>query len=196
MTDHLIVGLGNPGRHYRNNRHNAGFMLIDRMLEEHELLLDRSQSEALFAVRQEAGGRLILAKPQTYVNESGRAVGSLVKTLGIELGHLLVAFDDLDLPRGTLRMRPLGGSSGHRGVQSIINHLGESGFPRLRIGVGRPPGGTDAARYVLTDFSELESSEMAQVFERASSCIRKFVEAGIQLAMNDCNADNGSLVAD
>jgi PTH1 family peptidyl-tRNA hydrolase len=186
----LIVGLGNPGRHYRMNRHNAGFMLVDRLVAEFQLKLDRSMGNALLAVGESEHGSLVLAKPQTYVNESGRSVAALVRSFEIQQSDLLVAFDDLDLPLGSLRMRSMGGTSGHRGMRSIINHLGDRNFPRLRLGIGRPPGRMDAARYVLGDFSTNELAEMEVTFDRAADCVRKLIEADIQLAMNECNRAN------
>jgi PTH1 family peptidyl-tRNA hydrolase len=173
------------------NRHNAGFMLIDRLLAEYELALDKSQGNALLAVRALESGSLVLAKPQTYVNESGRSVASLMRSFDVELPNLLVAFDDLDLPLGLLRMRPSGGSSGHHGMRSIINHLGDHGFPRLRLGIGRPPGRMDPARFVLADFSADEIVDMEFGFDRAVKCVRQYVAADIQLAMNECNSANG-----
>lgn len=189
----LIVGLGNPGRHYRSNRHNAGFLLIDRLSAEYQLELDRSQANALLAIGEHSDGRLLLAKPQTYVNLSGRSVATLLRSFGVQPADLLVCFDDLDLPLGALRMRPFGGSSGHRGMRSIINHLGGQQFPRLRLGIGRPPGRMEAARYVLGDFSADEMIELEVTFGRAVECVRSFVNEGVQRAMNDCNRTDESV---
>lgn len=189
----LVVGLGNPGRHYRGNRHNVGFMFIDAMAKATGLSVQHAQSNALIGLDDRQAPRLILAKPQTYVNESGRAVASLVRSFKVELSDLLVVFDDLDLPLGRIRMRPFGGSSGHRGMRSVINHLGDSGFPRLRIGIGRPPAGIDAARYVLSDFKPPESPELESAFERGVSCVKQAIDAGIEIAMNECNANHESV---
>jgi PTH1 family peptidyl-tRNA hydrolase len=183
----LIVGLGNPGRQYRNNRHNAGFLLIDRIAGEFGLRLETHQSESLVASGSHAGKRFLLAKPQTYVNETGRAVAALVKLHRVEQPNLLVAFDDLDLELGTLRMRPFGGSSGHRGMRSLINHLGDQGFPRLRIGIGRPRGRLDPAGFVLSNFASDERDLVSETLDRALGCVRRFLEAGIEKAMTDCN---------
>jgi len=183
----LIVGLGNPGRQYRNNRHNAGFLLIDRIAAEFGMRLETHQSESLVAAGSHAGRRFLLAKPQTYVNETGRAVGALVKLHRVEQPNLLVAFDDLDLELGTLRMRPFGGSSGHRGMRSLINHLGDQGFPRVRIGIGRPRGRLDPAGFVLSNFASDELDLVSETLDRALGCVRRFLEAGIEKAMTDCN---------
>ena len=133
MADFMIIGLGNPGRHFRGNRHNAGYMLIDYLLEAYDASLNRSVSEALITEIEIDQQTVILAKPQTYMNESGRSVASLVRAFKPELSTIMIAFDELDLDLGTLRMRPAGGSSGHRGMRSIINHLGTQEFPGLGL---------------------------------------------------------------
>ena len=187
MTKHLILGLGNPGRHYRGNRHNAGYMLIDHLLGSYRASLSRSVSEALVAVIDNDDSTVVLAKPQTYVNESGRAVASLVRTFGVELSNVMIVFDELDLDLGVIRMRPAGGSSGHRGMRSIINHLETQDFPRLRIGIGRPPGRRPAADHVLSNFSKSEQEILSGVLERAVVCVQEYVGEGIQTAMTACN---------
>lgn len=187
MSSHLIVGLGNPGRHYRGNRHNAGYMLIDRLLDSYGAALNRSVSEALVAVIENEESTVLLAKPQTYVNESGRAVSSLIRTFGVELSNVMIAFDELDLDLGVIRMRPAGGSSGHRGMRSIINHLETPNYPRLRIGIGRPAGRRPAADYVLSNFSKSEQEILSGVLERAVLCVQDYIGEGIQLAMTACN---------
>ena len=184
QPNYLIIGLGNPGRHFRGNRHNAGYMLIDRMLELYATSMQRSVSEALVAI---IDNRVVLAKPQTYVNESGRSVASLVRAFGIDMSRLLIVFDDLDLPLGTLRMRPFGGSSGQRGMRSVTNHLGTQEFPRLRIGIGRPHGRRAAEDYVLSDFSDDEQELLDLALDRGTNCVRRFIEADIQIAMTECN---------
>jgi len=183
----LIVGLGNPGRQYRNNRHNAGFLLIDRIAREFDLRLETQRFESLVATGTHSGRRFLLAKPQTYVNETGRAIAGLVRYHRIEHPNLLVAFDDLDLELGNLRMRPFGGSSGHRGMRSLINHLGDQGFPRLRIGIGRPPGRLDAAGYVLSNFALDELELVSATLDRALGCVSRFLGDGIEKAMTECN---------
>lgn len=189
MINHLIVGLGNPGRHYRGNRHNAGYMLIDQLLKTYGAALNRSVSEALVAVIENDDCTLVLAKPQTYVNESGRSVASLVRAYKVELPNMLIAFDELDLELGMLRMRPAGGSSGHRGMRSIINHLETQDYPRLRIGIGRPPGRRSAADYVLSNFNKAEQVVLKGVLERAATCVQQYLEEGIQIAMTKCNPE-------
>ncbi len=191
MADFIIIGLGNPGRHFRGNRHNAGYILIDYLLEAYDASLNRSVSEALITEIEIDQQTVILAKPQTYMNESGRSVASLVRAFKPELSTIMIAFDEIDLELGTLRMRPAGGSSGHRGMRSIINHLGTQEFPRLRIGIGRPTGIKPAADYVLSNFSGSEKVIVAEMLNRAVRCIQRFVESGIHNAMTDCNRIKG-----
>jgi PTH1 family peptidyl-tRNA hydrolase len=162
-------------------------MLIDRLLDAYDTALNRSVSEALVAVVEREKRTLIFAKPQTYVNESGRAVASLVRSFKVELPNVMIAFDELDLELGVIRMRPAGGSSGHRGMRSIINHLETQDYPRLRIGIGRPPGRRTAADYVLSNFSKGEQDILSSVLERAVTCVDQYLEEGIQFAMTACN---------
>jgi PTH1 family peptidyl-tRNA hydrolase len=162
-------------------------MLIDRLLDSYGAALNRSVSEALVAVIENEESTVVLAKPQTYVNESGRAVGSLVRTFGVELSNVMIAFDELDLDLGVIRMRPAGGSSGHRGMRSIINHLETQNYARLRIGIGRPHGRRPAADYVLSNFGKSEQEILSGVLERAVLCVQDYIGEGIQLAMTACN---------
>jgi PTH1 family peptidyl-tRNA hydrolase len=183
----LIVGLGNPGRIYRNNRHNVGFMLLDRVAERLQTNFSRLQLKALVTDTRHRGKRIFLAKPQTFMNESGQATGSLVRFYKIPLDHLLVVHDDLDIPLGTLRMRPFGGAGGQKGMRSIINHLGEETFPRLRLGVGRPPGHMDPADYLLQNFASGDTELLDLTLDRAVEAVIAFIIDGIQNAMTVYN---------
>jgi PTH1 family peptidyl-tRNA hydrolase len=184
----LIVGLGNPGREYRYNRHNAGFMLLDRLVQRHGFLgFSRRQGKALITTGAIANAAVILAKPQTFMNLSGEAVSSLLRFYALPLDRLLVCLDDIDLPVGTLRLRPDGGSAGQGGLQSIIEQLGTEAFPRLRIGVGRPPGAKAAAHYVLRDFKGEELEFINQTLDRAADAVQCFVTDGLIVAMNRFN---------
>ena len=189
MADrYLIVGLGNPGREYRSNRHNAGFILLDRLVERHKwMAFTRRQGKALITTAMLGQASLVLAKPQTFMNLSGEAVGSLVRFYNLPLEQLLVLADEIDLPLGTLRLRPDGGSAGHNGMRSIIEQLGTETFPRLRLGVGRPPGVKAAAGYVLRDFrgEDLEIINMA--LDKGVDAVECFVQEGIVTAMNRFN---------
>jgi len=183
----LIVGLGNPGREYRGTRHNVGFMLLDRLAENLGVSFSRVESRSLVTKAEFLGSKLILVKPQTYMNLSGQAVSSLLRFYKVPLERLLVIYDDVDLPLGTLRLRPDGGSAGHKGMQSIIEKLGAQEFPRLRIGVSRPPGRMEAADYVLQDFSKAESELLQEVLRRGTEAVLAFVGEGIVAAMNQFN---------
>lgn len=185
---YLLAGLGNPGREYRNNRHNTGFMVIDQIAEELGLRLTRYESKALFTKGEYSGKRIYLAKPQTFMNLSGQAVSALVRYYKVPLEQLLVIYDDVDLPLGSLRLRGSGGSGGQKGMQSIITSLGSNAFPRLRIGVGRPPGRMDTASYILQDFSVGEKEFVAQVLERAARAALSFIQHGLEDTMNQFNA--------
>ena len=183
----LIVGLGNPGREYRQNRHNIGFMLIDRMAVHLNISLTRLQSKALVGSTQHKGSKVILAKPQTFMNLSGQSIQGLMRFYKLPASNLLVAHDDLDLPFGTIRMRPGGGPGGQKGVASTIDHLGGKDFPRLRLGIGRPPGRMDPAAYVLQDFSKEDQDFLSEVLARAAQAAFTFIEDGMDAAMNKFN---------
>ncbi|GAB4505297.1 MAG: aminoacyl-tRNA hydrolase [Anaerolineales bacterium] len=189
MTENtfLLVGLGNPGREYKDNRHNVGFMLIDRLSVLLDVRMNRLQSKALVASAVYQGRKLILAKPQTYMNLSGQAVQGLVHFYKLPLENVMVAHDDLDLPFGVIRIRPGGGAGGQKGVASTIERLGTKGFPRLRIGIGRPPGRMDAADYVLQNFPPADLLTLSETLGRAAEAALAFVAEGLEAAMNRFN---------
>ncbi|MCU0486796.1 MAG: aminoacyl-tRNA hydrolase [Anaerolineales bacterium] len=181
---YLIVGLGNPGKVYAANRHNVGFMLLSRLAERLGETFSRVESRALLTKAVYQGRRLILVKPQTYMNASGSSVRSLLRFYKVPVQNLLVAFDDVDLPFETIRIRAEGGSGGQKGMQSIIDQLGSEVFPRLRIGIGRPPGRMEAADYVLQDFPKAERELLAITLDRAADAVLSFVADGLDKAMN------------
>ncbi len=183
----LIFGLGNPGHEYRGNRHNFGFMLIDRLAVRLNLRFSRLQFKALTASCEYAGHKVILAKPQTYMNLSGQSVGALLRFYKLPLTNLLVAHDDLDLPPGTIRIRPDGGSAGQQGMNSIIERLGTDEFARIRLGIGHPPGQMQAPDYVLRDFSNSEMTVVSETLNRAVDAALTFVTEGLDAAMNKYN---------
>jgi peptidyl-tRNA hydrolase, PTH1 family len=184
---YLLIGLGNPGREYRNTRHNVGFMAADRIGESLGIRIMRIQSKALTGTGRLNGFRVILIKPQTYMNLSGDAVASLIRFYKIPLAQMLVMHDDLDLPLGTLRLRPGGGSAGQKGLGSIIQKLGTQDFPRLRIGIGRPPGQMEAANFVLQEFERFDHEVLTAVLDRAVQAARSFIQQGLEVAMNQFN---------
>lgn len=171
----LLAGLGNPGPRYARNRHNIGFQALDALAQAHGLDFSRTEHRAQTAHGTIDGHRVILAKPQTWMNESGKAIAPLSRFYKIEPEHILVIYDDLDIPLGTIRYRPEGSSGGHRGVQSIMQLLGIQTLPRLRLGIGRPPGQMDPAAYVLQDFSETDMSDVWDVLRMARGLIEDWL---------------------
>jgi len=183
----LIVGLGNPGRKYAGNRHNAGFHAVDRLAAACDMHFDEQRNRAVLARGRIEEVGVALVKPQTYMNLSGEAVGAVARFFKVPPERTLVIFDDLDLPLGTLRLREQGGAGGHRGMASVIAHLGTRDFPRMRIGIGRPAGQMPAEAYVLQDFSTDEKGLMEQTYERAVDAVRVTLRDGFQMAMNRFN---------
>ena len=188
MTEpYLLIGLGNPGREYKDTRHNFGFMLIDHLAERIGARGMKVQSKSIVTSGLFEETKLILAKPQTYMNLSGHSVQGLLHFYKIPHTHLLVAHDDLDLPYGTIRIRPTGGPGGQRGMANTIELLGTKDFPRLRLGIGRPPGRMDPKDYVLQNFSKDELKLMPDLLTRASDAALEFVKNGLNAAMNKFN---------
>lgn len=188
-ADHsyLLIGLGNPGREYINTRHNIGFMLIDRLCVRLDARGMKLQSRAIVISTNFDERKIFLAKPQTYMNLSGQSVQGLLHFYKIPIENLLVAHDDLDLPFGTIRIRPAGGPGGQRGMASTIEKLGTKDFPRLRLGIGRPPGRMDATNYVLQKFSKDDSNALPEVLDRAADAALEFITSGLNAAMNKFN---------
>ncbi len=182
----LIVGLGNPGRKYANTRHNIGFLVADACA---------ASLGARFAPDKRRRGEVAgsasdgvwLLKPQTFMNLSGESVGAMARFLKVEPAEVLVVLDDLDLPWGTLRLRPKGSAGGHNGLKSIIAHLGTDAFPRLRIGVGRPEGRGGVVGHVLGKFDSREQSVLDVLISRAKDCVFAAVRSGLPAAMNVFN---------
>jgi PTH1 family peptidyl-tRNA hydrolase len=185
----LIVGLGNPGREYIHNRHNLGFMLIDRLAVRLDARGMKLQSKAIVTSALYQERKLILAKPQTYMNLSGQSVQGLAHFYRIPLTCLMVISDDIDLPLGTIRIRASGGAGGQRGMGSIIERLGSRDFPRLRLGIGRPPGRMEPADYVLQDFSREDQKLLPEILDRAEAAVFEFVLNGLNAAMNKYNGN-------
>jgi PTH1 family peptidyl-tRNA hydrolase len=180
----LVVGLGNPGRRYAATRHNVGYMVVDRLADRWNAVFAPSRCQAEVAsVKQPS---VLLARPTTYMNESGRAVTSLCSFHDIQLDQLLVICDDLDLPVGRLRLRASGGSGGQKGLRSIAQHLGTQDWARLRVGIGRDPH-IDPADYVLSNFSTSERAVVEPLIERAADAIECWTDQGLDTAMNRFN---------
>jgi PTH1 family peptidyl-tRNA hydrolase len=186
-TSYLLIGLGNPGREYRDSRHNVGFMLVDRIAVRLGARGMKVQSKAIVTTAMYEDRKLILAKPQTYMNLSGQSVQGLIHFYKLPLANVLIAHDDLDIPFGTIRIRPGGGPGGQRGMASTIEQLGTKDFPRLRIGIGRAPGRMDPSAYVLQDFTRDEMKILSEILDRAADAALEFVVNGLDKAMNKYN---------
>ncbi len=187
----LIVGLGNPGPQYAHSRHNVGFQCLNYLAKAKSLAFTGKGGQARLATGRIGAREVVLAKPQTFMNLSGRSVATLAARYRLSLGDILVVHDDVDLPLGRLRVRPRGGAGGHRGLESIIQALGGSQeFGRLRIGIGRPQAtGEEGLRdYVLSDFAPDEVEVLREVFARAAEAVLCILEDGLETAMNRYNA--------
>jgi len=183
----LIVGLGNPGAKYRGTRHNLGFEVVDEVARRRDLEFTTSPTDAVIARETGTNGRLILAKPLTFMNRSGYTVGVLSRYFNVETSNILVVLDDVNLSLGRLRARPDGSDGGHNGLQSVILSLGTEEFPRMRMGVGRGPGQRDISGYVLTRFDDEEVASVNELIIRTSDAVELFIKSGITPVMNRFN---------
>ncbi|MFC2014864.1 aminoacyl-tRNA hydrolase [Chloroflexota bacterium] len=188
----LIIGLGNPGRKYEKNRHNLGFMCLSHFARTHAIKFDKRQAGARIGSGEANGSQVTLARPQTYMNQSGLAVSRLVNKFNVNLDDLLVIHDDLDLPTGKIRLRRGGGSGGHKGIDSMATELGSQDFTRLRVGIGRPDNLTeideaDIIDYVLGDFTIDEKQVISQILPGVSEAILCLLDEGLTIAMNKYN---------
>jgi PTH1 family peptidyl-tRNA hydrolase len=182
---YLVVGLGNPGKKYAGNRHNVGFMAVDRLRDERALPDWKEKFSGVFT----RGDELMLLKPMTYMNVSGDSVQPAAAFVKVDPAHVVVLHDELDLPFGDVRLKSGGGHAGHNGLRSIIGRLGTPDFLRVRIGIGRPPPGFrgDVADFVLSDFDASERAELPDVLERALTAVKTLVEKGPAAAQNLVN---------
>jgi PTH1 family peptidyl-tRNA hydrolase len=187
----LIVGLGNPGREYRDTRHNVGFMVIDEIARRHGLglVMAPSQVPDAFIAKKYGADPLLIAKPLTFMNRSGDAVAALARYYDIPPGELLVVVDEVALPFGRLRARARGSAGGHNGLKSIVDRLGTTEFPRLRLGVGRGDARRDLADHVLSTFEADERSALEEFITRAADAAEMFGVYGIARVMNEYNPE-------
>jgi PTH1 family peptidyl-tRNA hydrolase len=184
----LIVGLGNPGENYRATRHNVGFRVVEALCLKHDVHL-KEKDEAIFGSFQSEDREIFLFFPQTFMNESGRAVAPFARYRQIPVERILVVSDDLDLPVGRTRLKVSGGSGGHHGLDSIIAHLGTMDFPRLRIGVGKPASPEEGAHHVLASFTPEEKPLIDKAIEKARDGAEAFILKGAEAAMREVNKD-------
>ena len=180
----IIIGLGNPGRKYDHTRHNAGFLAVDELARGLRFDLTQEKYHALVGRGRIGDEEVLLAKPQTYMNESGRSVGAVLRYTYAKPADLIVVHDELDLPLGAVRVKTGGGHGGHNGLRSIIQHIGTPDFIRVRVGVGRPSPGRDAAEYVLTPFNADERATAEESVRKAAEAVKTIVADGLARAMN------------
>ena len=187
----LIVGLGNPGEEYENTPHNLGFMVIDRLAAAHAIRVTRKENTSLVGLGSVGGKGLALAKPQTYMNLSGPAVRGLLERYGLTPGCLIVVYDELDLPWGSLRIRMKGSAAGHKGVKSLIGSLGTNEFTRVRLGIrpmGVNPGNpVDGEKFVLAPFKRAQKQDVEDTVNRAAEAVESIIAEGAAQAMTKYN---------
>jgi PTH1 family peptidyl-tRNA hydrolase len=188
---HLVVGLGNPGPQYADNRHNLGFMVADELARRGRAGAPREKFGAELAEVTLAGNRVLLCKPQEFMNVSGQAVARVAGFWKVGLADTIVVHDELDLPFERLKLGAGGGPGGHNGVKSLIAALGDPGFARVRIGIGRPAPGRDPAAWVLSDFSRAEAAGLPELIGRAADAVEAIVGEGLTVAMNRFNGKAG-----
>lgn len=184
----MVVGLGNPGARYDNTRHNAGAQTIALLAARTGAQLKRHKSGCLAAETRLGPRPAVLARPLSFMNESGRPVRELVRWYRSDAARLVVVHDEIDIPFGVVRVKRGGGTAGHNGLRSLVSHLGTHDFGRVRIGVSRPRGGRDAVDWVLTEFSASERKELPAVLEHAADAVERIAEAGLEATMNEFNA--------
>lgn len=185
---YIIVGLGNPSKEYEKTRHNAGFDVIDELADRLGVCVSDRKHKALCGKGMIGGEKVILAKPQTFMNLSGESVRALVDFYKPDPDHIIIVYDDISLREGQLRIRLKGSAGGHNGIKSIISHLGTQEFPRIRVGVGEKPEQMDLADYVLGHFSKGEKEVMDEAFQEAACAACMMIEDGADKAMNRFNA--------
>ena len=185
---HLIVGLGNPGADYAKTRHNAGFLLVEKLAAQWQAGWNNERKFAARMAKADCGGKkILLCEPQTFMNLSGEAVAAVQQFYQLPLADILVVVDDADLPLGEIRLRPGGGSGGHHGLESVAQHLGSKAYARLRIGIGRKNEARQITGHVLGKFSADENALLEKVLERAAGQLECWLTAGLQKAMNQFN---------
>ena len=188
-TATIIVGLGNPGPKYANTRHNVGWRVLDVVSQRLQVPVNERRPKAVIGSGYHDGKRVVLAKPRTFMNNSGEAVEYLLARFGGDGTNLLVIYDEMALLPGRIRLRAAGSDAGHNGIRSIIRAVGGTGFPRLRVGIGAPPPGVVAHEYVLGGFTDEEAEPISSAVERAAAAVQSLLSEGIDAAMNRYNQD-------
>lgn len=183
---HIVLGLGNPGEEYAATKHNVGWMVVDELAQRHNILLRRERLKANYGRGRIAGREVVLAKPLTFVNLSGDAALRLAIFFRVKVQNFLVVLDDMNLPPGTIRLRPGGSDGGHKGLRSILQIFGTADVPRLRVGIG-PPEGMDAVNWVLSPFPEPLQPVIASAIKTAADCVETYLAEGLEVAMQRYN---------
>ncbi len=187
----MLVGLGNPGIRYETTRHNIGFIIVDYLAEEFGVNIDKKKYNSLFCETHYEGEKVIIVKPQTFMNLSGLAVNSLSSFFKIAPKDIIVVHDDLDIDLGRIRFRPGGGAGGHNGIKNIIEELGTRKFNRLKIGIGKPPEVMESISYVLGTFCENEWEDITRIFPTLVKALKDFIKTDINDVMNKYNSYKG-----
>jgi peptidyl-tRNA hydrolase, PTH1 family len=182
-VEFLVVGLGNPGEEYESSPHNLGFLVIDRLAESHAIRVTRKENLAFVGLGSIRGKRVALAKPQTYMNLSGQSVSGLLDRYELEAGRLIVVQDELDLPWGSLRLRPSGSAAGHNGIKSVIAHLGTQNFARVRVGVDTGRRSERGADFLLSPLKRSQQQEVEEMVARAAEAVESILAEGVEKAM-------------
>ena len=180
----LVVGLGNPGEEYANTPHNLGFLVVDRLAERNAIRVSRKENMAFVGLGALAGKPVALAKPQTFMNLSGGSVKGLLERYGLSPGRLIVVYDELDLPWGSLRIKPKGSAAGHNGVKSLIASLGTNEFVRIRLGIHRPGRSLgEGAKFVLGEFKRAQKQEVEEAVARGAEAVESILAEGVEKSM-------------
>jgi PTH1 family peptidyl-tRNA hydrolase len=186
MVDYLVVGLGNPGGEYENTPHNLGFMVIDRLAESHAIRVSRKENLSKVGLGTIGSKAVALAKPQTYMNLSGPAVKGLLERYELQADRLILVYDELDLPWGTMKIKPKGSAAGHNGPKSVIGALGTSGFPRVRLGI-HPGHPVDGEKFVLGPFKRAQKQEVEETVARGAAAVESIIAEGVEKSMTVFN---------
>jgi len=187
---YLMIGLGNPGSRYARTRHNIGFMVLEKIAAQWKISLTQKSFDALWNRGKINNVSVLLAMPQTYMNLSGKSVGRLMAYYKVDIDHVIVIHDDLDLPFGTIRLKKGGGDAGHKGLKSVITALGSADFLRIRMGIGKPADRTPVEDYVLQKFHADESAVLQQIIQSAAKAAADIVQSGMQQAMAKYHTKN------
>ncbi|HOQ37465.1 MAG TPA: aminoacyl-tRNA hydrolase [Acetivibrio sp.] len=184
----IIIGLGNPGKKYENTRHNVGFDTVELLSRRHGITITKLKHKALLGDGKISGKRVILVKPQTFMNLSGESVREILEWYKVPVKNIIIIYDDIDLPAGKLRLRPKGSAGTHNGMRSVIYQIESDEFPRIRIGVGGPPEGWELADYVLSKLSGEDKKKVEEAIVYAADAVEEIVKSGIDVAMNKFNS--------